>query len=123
MTSLTDNLKHREFARAWTQHFGETVSIVHCQASEWLKSDSKPIDVLYLGNGEASGSAVGMQALDEVTAAQPRLHAESLVVFDDAPFAKGVFLNRGELAIPWLIDQGWSVLHSGHQTILSQVPV
>jgi hypothetical protein len=42
-----------------------------------------------------------------VQAALPKLHAQSLVVFDDTPWQGGAWIGKGALAVPRLLAQGW----------------
>jgi hypothetical protein len=59
--------------------------------------------------------------LSEIQAAEERLHHASIVVFDDTCYANGGFIGSGALGVPWLLERGWCILHSGHQTILSRL--
>jgi hypothetical protein len=109
LTSVDNDANHCAFARQWTRCFGETVDISLADSIAWLKGGSEPIDLLYLDSLDADQARCAEHGLAEIQAAYSRLRGRSLVVCD----------GKGALLVPWLIERGWRVQFSGHQTILS----
>ena len=75
-------------------------------------------NILYLNQSVRDQAANAR--IREIMAAEPLLHERSIVVFDDTVFRQRQYFGNGELAVPWLLQNGWKVLHSGYQTICSK---
>jgi hypothetical protein len=103
---------------AWTQVFGETVNVVRQDSVEFLGRFPDPIDVLYLDSLDTTEPGHAEHAWREVQAALPKLHAQSLLVFDDTPWQGGAWIGKGALAVPRLLAQGWAILYAGLQVVL-----
>ena len=113
---LTD--RHCQFARTWTAVFGEAVEI-HCQDSvAFLREFGRPIDLLYLDSLDTYQPGHAEHALLEAQSALPWLHAQSLILLDDTFWSADHFEGKGTLAVPWLLDHGWKILHAGYQVLL-----
>ena len=85
----------------------------------WLKGGSEPIDLLYLDSLDADEARCAEHGLAEIQAAYPRLRSSSLVACDDTVYRANAFHGKGAYVVPWLIERGWRILFSGHQTILT----
>ena len=120
LISLDRSPRHCEFARETVACLGPGISVIEADSVSWLGAHRSPIDVLYLDSAESEQHGCAVQTLQEVQAASGCLQAGSIVAFDDTCFAGGGFIGTGAFAVPWLMQQGWRVLHSGHQTMLSR---
>lgn len=107
------------FARAWTECFGDAVVVVQSDSIEWLRGNRERIDVLYLDSLDLQVAGSAEHCLAEIKAAYKCLHDGSLVVFDDTLYRCRGYHGKGALAVPWLLERGWGIVHSGYQTILS----
>jgi hypothetical protein len=85
---------------------------------EFLGRFPDAIDVLYLDSLDTTEPGHAEHAWREVQAALPKLHAQSLVAFDDTPWQGGAWIGKGALAVPRLIADGWAVLYAGYQVVL-----
>jgi hypothetical protein len=119
LTSIDNDPQHCAFARHWTRCFGETVEVCLSDSVAWLRSGTEPIDLLYLDSLDADQARCAEHGLAEIEAAYRRLHARSIVVCDDTVYRANAFHGKGALLIPWLLQRGWRIVYSGHQTVLS----
>ena len=119
LMSVDNDPNHCAFARQWTRCFGNAVEVCLADSVAHLKGGSEPIDLLYLDSLDADQTRCAEHGLAEIQAAYPRLRGRSLCACDDTPYAAGQFRGKGALAVPWLIERGWRVLYTGHQTVLS----
>jgi hypothetical protein len=121
LLSLDNTPDHCAFARQMVQEM--SCVTVECRDSlEGLATLGKPVDVLLLDSWDTDVSGFAEHALKEIQMALPWLHSQSLVLFDDTVYQKRHFTGKGELAVPWLLDNGWEVLYSGYQTLLQRRP-
>ncbi len=120
LISIDSNAAHCDFARAWTRCFGRGVEVIQSDSVEWLAHNAQPIDALLLDSVDTDHPDASSHALAELEAAYPMLYARSIVCFDDTPYFSGGFHGIGASAVPWLLDRGWHVLFSGHQTIVAR---
>ncbi|BCZ84370.1 hypothetical protein PTKU64_80450 [Paraburkholderia terrae] len=119
LVSVDVDPNHCAFARQWTCCFGDTVEVCTADSVAWLASSRERIDLLYLDSLDANDPHAGEHGLAEIEAAYPRLHGRSLVACDDTVYQANAFHGKGALVVPWLIERGWRVIYSGHQTVLS----
>jgi len=125
LISVDNSPEHCAFARLWSECFGSSVTVVRSDSIEWLRTNEESIDVLYLDSLDfgVQGGPTEIQAanhgLSELQAAYKNLHGRSLVVFDDTCYRCRTYHGKGALAVPWLLERGWEVVHSEYQTILS----
>ena len=75
---------------------------------------------MYLDSLDTTEPGHAEHALREVQAAMPKLGKDSLVVFDDTPWHGGAWVGKGAMAVPFLLQQGWTVLYAGYQVVLGQ---
>ncbi len=120
LTSVDIDPKHCELARATVRDLPR-VSIECSDSVAWLKSGKEPVDLLYLDSLDSFAPRSEEHALEEARAAMPRLHERSLLVFDDTAYGCGGFRGKGGKAVPFLLKNGWKILHSGYQTCLVRV--
>lgn len=116
--SIDLDARHCEFSRRWTADFGAHVTITHSRGDEGIAARHEPIDVLYLDSCDTEHPQHQEVCLQELQAALPRLHDDSLILIDDSPTHAGQRVGKGGQAIPWLIDHGWRVLYDGYQVLL-----
>lgn len=120
LVSVDLSPEHCQFARTWTEVFGETVSVHQQDSVAFLKQFAGPIDVLYLDSLDTTEPNHAEHALKESKVAEHKLHAKSLIVFDDTPWNAGAFVGKGATAVPYLLERGWKVLYAGYQVVLSR---
>jgi len=119
LTSVDNDLNNCTFARRWTRCFGDIVDVCHADSVAWLKNGSEPIDLLYLDSLDSDHARCAEHGIAEVQAAYSRLRGRSLVVCDDTTYSCNAFHGKGARLVPWLMERGWRILYSGHQTVLS----
>jgi hypothetical protein len=119
LSSIDNDPAHCAFARQWTRCFGAAVEVCLADSVAWLKSATQTIDLLYLDSLDADQSRCAEHGLAEIQAAYPRLRGRSLVACDDTVYRAGTFHGKGAMLVPWLMERGWRIVYSGHQTILS----
>lgn len=116
VTSVDIDAGNCAFAREATRKLG-CVNLIQMDSSEYLSTREEPVDVLLLDSMDTNLPGSAEHCLNEIKAALPLLHVRSIVAIDDTVYSKKAFVGNGSLAIPWLLDRGWKVLHSGYQTI------
>jgi hypothetical protein len=121
LVSIDHEPAHCDFARRTVACLGEAVEVIEGDSVEWLAGNRRTIDILHLDSRDSDQAGCAEQGLCEIQAAEDRLHHGSIVVFDDTCYANGAFIGSGALGVPWLLERGWRILHSGHQTILSRL--
>jgi hypothetical protein len=109
--------RHCELARTAVCDL-KVVSVVCSDSVAWLKAESGEIDLLYLDSLDSFAPRSEEHALEEAQAALPRLHERSILAFDDTAYSCGGFKGKGGKAVPYLLKNGWCILHSGYQTVL-----
>ncbi|QDV53287.1 glycosyltransferase family 9 protein [Gimesia fumaroli] len=108
-----------KFANLWRELLKKSVCVHHEHACSFLDSlDDRSIDVLYQGSIDSDRSPCAQDYMEELKSAYPKLHDHSLIAYADTPCRKDTSRRRGKLAIPWLRERGWEVLHEGHLVIL-----
>lgn len=110
--------QHCEFARTWTQVYGDVVNIHREDSISFLTEFSRPIDVLYLDSLDTTEPGHAEHALREARVALQRLHEQSLILIDDTYWQSGAFCGKGAQAVPWLLNHGWDVMFAGYQVLL-----
>ena len=120
LISVDHEARHCEFARRAVAGLGRAAQVVERDSIEWLGQNQDAIDVLYLDSRDTDQPGCAEHALGEIQAAGRALAPQALVALDDTCYANGTFLGAGALAVPWLLERGWRILYSGHQTILSR---
>ena len=102
------------------QVFGDTVSVHERDSLSFLSELQIPtIDLADLDSLDTTEPGHAEHAFRELQLVVPKLHAKSLIVFDDTPWNAGAFTGKGAKAVPWLIEQSWHILYAGYQVVLS----
>ncbi len=114
--SVDNDAGNCDFARRTTAQM-KSVSIINQDSVGFLSDFGLPIDVLVLDSMDTWVPGYEDHALREIRAGFKWLHERSVVIIDDTTYHKRSFVGKGALAVPWLINQGWKLLHSGYQTI------
>lgn len=117
VVSVDIDADHCAFARRATREM-ESVKVFNGDSVALLERFGAPIDVLVLDSMDTEIPGHQEHALREAKAGARWLHGRSIILIDDTVYRRREFTGKGALAVPWLQDQGWRVLHSGYQTIL-----
>jgi hypothetical protein len=120
LVSIDHDAVNCEFARRTVGCLGSSVLVVEDDSVSFLADHRQVIDVLYLDSRDSDWPGSAEHAVRELEAAYPVLHEQSIVAIDDTCYQNGNFIGSGSLAVPWLLERGWILLHSGHQTMLSR---
>ena len=112
--------QHCEFARTWTKVFGRTVEVHQLDSVKFLRDFEGAIDVLYLDSLDTTEPNHAQHAFQEIEAAIPKLHDQSLIVFDDTPWQSGKWVGKGKTAVPFLLQNGWEICYAGYQVVLAR---
>lgn len=107
-------------AKGVTKPYAKNIRFICSESIPFLEKFEQPIDFIYLDSaGFDFHDPVPCQEhfLKEIVSAYPFLHKKSVVMFDDCELPHG---GQGKLAIEFLIDNDWQVVHQGYQTILVQ---
>ena len=120
LTSVDNDDSHCAFARQWTRCFGDAVDVCVADSVAWLR-DAKRADrpsctwTASIPNRPAAPSMASQKSRQLIR----RLRGRSLVACDDTGYRGKAFHGKGALLVPWLMERGWRILYSGHQTVLS----
>lgn len=111
------------FARIQTAPFAGSVSLVARDSVAYLRDYAgDPVDVLYLDSLDTTAPGHAEHALEEARHGAPHVAPGGLLVCDDTRWSRGAYRGKGALAVPWLLEAGWELLHSGHQVVLRKPP-
>jgi len=110
------------FARIQVAPFADSVTLVARDSVAYLRDyEGDSIDTLYLDSLDTTSPGHAEHALAEARHGAPHVANGGLIVIDDTHWAQGAYSGKGALAVPWLIDQGWAIVYSGHQIVLRNV--
>ena len=106
----------------------QNVHVLNRDGIQFLKDFNKPIDLLFLDAWDVDLPNSCEKHLEAYEVAKSKLHKYSLILIDDTDVErtdKGiVFANglsgKGKLVIPKALDEGWEIVLSGRQTLLSR---
>lgn len=107
-------------AKSVTQPYAKHIQFVESESVPFLEKFEHPIDFIYLDSaGFDFHDPLPCQEhfLREIVSAYPFLHKKSIVMFDDCDLPHG---GQGKLAIEFLTDNEWKIIHQGYQVILIQ---
>lgn len=108
------------FAKGWTDRFGDTV-VVHLRHShEFLRGWVGPIDVFLSDSADVGVDGYQENCLIECQLAAPHVRRDGLIAIDDCVWNGGRWTGKGAMAVPWLLENGWTVVYSGYQTLLKR---
>ena len=89
------------------------IEVIDANSGDWLSETASEISVLYLDS--ANDAAL---ILEEAKAASANLTDDALILIDDTDTGQQDGVEKGDLAIPWLLDNGWVIELQGYQTLL-----
>lgn len=118
MYSVDINETHLHYCKNNTKEYVKNLELVHQDSIEFLKNFSKPIDFLYLDSydyDEKNPNLPQKHCLNEVKAAEDKLHDRSIIMIDDCNIPGG---GKGLQAIRYLLSKGWHLHRNEHQVIL-----
>jgi hypothetical protein len=119
LVSIDNDQAHVATARRATRRL--PVHVVHADAPSWLASYQGPaIDALYLDSADTWCPDFASVCLAEAKAAVPHVAGDGVILIDDTPARGDGWQGKGELAVPWLVSQGWRVASSGYQVFLER---
>lgn len=101
-------------------HDMSSVTIHAKDSVKHLLERTEPADLIYCDSLDADRSKTAEHGLNEAKAAMHLLGTKGLIAFDDTVYRAREFHGSGRLAVPWLLGQGWRILWSGYQTILTR---
>jgi hypothetical protein len=106
------------FARQWTRCFGSAVSVHEQHSHEFLRNWNDPIDVFLSDSADVGTPGYQENCLIECQLAAPHVRSDGLIAIDDCVWKEGQWTGKGAIAVPWLLDNGWTIFYSGYQTLL-----
>jgi hypothetical protein len=119
LISLDNDFAHCRFAMQACEPWAKRTSVTCTDSVSWLTTAGETIDVLYLDSLDTDFPGHADHALRETIAAEDKLSADALVVYDDSPWDGG-WAGKGAKAIPYLLERGWRVIAAGYQTVVSR---
>ena len=106
-----------EIATEACQNYPHVTAVLQ-DGIEFLNNFNKPIDLLFLDAWDAvPDTNYAEKHLEAYQAAKKNLHDNSLILIDDTDVYEG---GKGRLIIPQAIIDGYKVIFSGRQTLLSK---
>ena len=118
VTSVDIEPAHCNFARTQIERLEPWIEIVNQDSADYLAKVDTAIDVLYLDSMDCFVEGYQEHAMNEARSGFDKVKAGGLIGFDDTVRCGGTYHGKGGTAVPWLLERGCSVVHSGHQTIL-----
>lgn len=99
----------------------KNVHVINCDAIEFLKKFDHQIDLLFLDAWDAKpGTDYKEKHLLAYETAKKKLHDKSLILIDDTDDNDLKYPGKGFLLIPQAIKDGYKIIFSGRQTLLSK---
>lgn len=94
------------------------VEFICSDSVDYLRCFGKKIDFLYLDSYDYDIGNPGpsqQHHLNEIIAAYPVLHENSIVMIDDCGLPEA---GKGKLVIAFLLERGWKIAMSGYQVVM-----
>ncbi len=86
---------------------------------KWLSEyKGEPINLLYLDSMDTDVPHHAEHCLKEAEAGIKKLSSNCAILIDDTAMVDGALKGKGRLAVPWLVTQGFKVIHQGYQSLL-----
>lgn len=86
---------------------------------EYAKFPEPFLNVLLLDSQDTEVPGYDQHCLQEAIYGDKALTKKGIILIDDTvKVSEGIWKGKGRLAIPWLLEHGWKILHQGYQTIL-----
>ena len=106
-----------EFAKKWTEPFGDSVNCERCDGLEWLRNDDRKIGLLYLDGLDSDQPGHEESCLAMAQAAYRRC---KMILIDDTPYRadRREWCGKGKTTVPWLLANNYSLMRSGYQVLL-----
>ncbi|MBS0652644.1 MAG: class I SAM-dependent methyltransferase [Verrucomicrobia bacterium] len=98
--------------------YGSNIEFIRSDSVEYLRGFGKQIDFLYLDSYDYEFGNPGpsqQHHLNEIMAAYPFLHENSVVMIDDCGLPEA---GKGKLVIAFLLERGWKIAMSGYQVVM-----
>ncbi len=118
MYSVDINETHIGYCFENTRPYVQNLNLVLSDSVAFLQNFPERIDFLYLDSydySETDPLPAQRHCLQEVLAAEDKLHSASIVMIDDCNIPGG---GKGLLAIQYLLSKGWLLHKNHHQVIL-----
>jgi ADP-heptose:LPS heptosyltransferase len=90
-------------------------------AMSWLGASNARIDVLHLSPLDERKYIAAERAFAQLCAAEKNLHEASLVVIESTKWEEG-WQGLGAIAVPYLLQRGWSICFTDGSVALSRQP-
>ena len=106
------------------QGLNDFVKWHHQDSLIFLAEFEEAVDFLYLDSYDYHKQVITIQIasqqhhLEEFKAIESRLHTKSIVLIDDCALPNG---GKGKLVIEHMLAQGWEILFSDYQVLLTKV--
>jgi hypothetical protein len=117
--SVDNSPENCQFAMGATKELSR-VSLVCQDSVVFLYNYNQPVDLFYFDSLDADHPESADHMLAEVKAAQSQCQPHSIIALDDTVYSRGCFMGSGAKAVPWLLKNGWTIIHSGYQTVLTR---
>lgn len=113
-----------ELSKQETKDFNSNTNFVISDSVEFLKNFPETIDLLYLDSMDCPEydepdspllQASQQHQLNEIMAAEDKLHDNSVILLDDNNFSNG---GKCKLSVPYLISKGWMPIMADKQVLL-----
>jgi predicted O-methyltransferase YrrM len=116
--SIELNQQNVDFAKKWTEVFGNSVEVHNAHSHQWLQDNNIGIDVFYSDSQDVGEPGFEENCLREVQLALPKINPGGLILIDDTVYNNKNWHGKGTTAVPWLLNNGWTIIHAGYQTLL-----
>lgn len=112
-----------QFARTWTQQFGQTVQVHEQHSHNFLRAwpADKAIDLFYSDSADVGTPGFMECCLVECRKAAPLVSPGGMILIDDTVYGSRHWGGKGTLAVPWLLSNGWRIVYAGYQVLLERV--
>lgn len=109
---------HLRTARMLCQPFADRVSFQAADSVEGLRTHPAAADLVYLDSLDVGHDGYREHCLAEAQAAAELARDDGRILIDDTPWCAGEWQGKGATAVPWLLSQGWRIVHADYQVLL-----
>lgn len=96
------------------------LEVLEAESLEYLRRRREGVDLLYCDSVDTTHPSAAEHYLEEARAGVRFIAPNGLIAFDDTVYRAREFHGNGKLAVPWLLENGWRIIFSGYQTVLSR---